>query len=289
MTEQENKPDLEEKVTSPYNSVFRLFLIPLIIVIFSVGLFYAFGFFTFENKTVEDYLYEIKAGSKAKKWQAAYSMAGLLVTEEKADPELQALLTKQIIPLFKNKEKYELRVRSYLALALGYLKQKESVPVLIEALKGDEEDIVLYSAWGLSVLGDARAQAPLIPLLKDKRPAIRKISAFALGVFPGDSAIPGLKSVLNDSVPDVTWNAALSLSQLGDASGEDILIQLLQRSYLETFPNLAEEEKDQIMKNAITGLVNIKAIEEHQGFIEVLSKKDSSLKVRQTAIEALKK
>ncbi len=284
MSEEQNQVD--EQQDSPYNSVMRLFLIPLLIVTISVGMFYAFGFITFKTKTVQDYLVEIKTGSDNKKWQAAYSMAGLLVTEDKADPQLQKELTREIIPMFKNRARYDLRVRNYLALALGYLKQSESVPVLIESLSDAEEDTVIYSVWALSVLEDPRAKDSVLPLLKDSRAPVRKIAAFAMGTFRDTSVVSDLKPLLGDTEPDVAWNAALSLSQLKDGSGVFILERLLDRAYLDTFPKLNDNEKEVIILSALQGVANLR-VTELQTQIETLSEKDPSLKVRQAAILVL--
>lgn len=271
---------------SGFNTVFRLFIIPLLIVIVSVGLFYAFGLLTFETKKPEDYLAEIKTGGDSKKWQAAYSLAGLLVTEKNLPEDTRKDFTREIISLFQNKARYNVQVRSYLALALGYLKQKESTPVLTEALTDSSEDVVLYSVWALAIIGDPQSYQDLLPLMNDPRPAIRKITAFALGALSNPRAIPALKQVLTDSSPDVSWNAALSLAALNDASGVSVLEKLLDRGYLDGFPKLKEREKEGIMINAIQSLAKIQW-KNARSRIEKLSEKDASLKVRQAALMAL--
>jgi HEAT repeat protein len=276
-----------EPTNNRFNSVMRLFIVPLLIVIVSVGLFYAFGFLAFKTKTPEDFLYEIKTAGQSKKWQAAYSLAGMLVTEKEISAETQKTLTREILALFQNKEKYRAQVRSYLALALGYLKQPEAVPVLIEALQENDEDVVLYSVWSLTVLGDGRAQTEILPLIEDDRPAIRKIAAFSLGHFPGEDSVNQLKKALRDSEADVTWNAALALAQLGNSSGAFILEKLLNRNYLDGFPDLSDEEKEKIMINALYAMDQIR-YSEAISTIKELSQSDPSLKVRKAAMDILK-
>ncbi|MBI4971954.1 MAG: HEAT repeat domain-containing protein [Candidatus Omnitrophica bacterium] len=279
-------PEMPSNIPSRLNTVYRLFLIPLAIVVVSVGLFYAFGRLTFETKKPDDYLYEIKTAGEAKKWQAAYSLAGMLVTEKNIPDDVKKEYTKQIIPLVENKNRYSVHVRTYLLLALGYLKQKESVSVLLSELKDSEEDIVLYSVWALAVIGDTAALEKITPLVDDTRPAIRKISAFALGTFGDQKAVPALQKILKDPVPDVSWNAALSLAALGDSSGSAVLERLLDRNYLNTFAKLSEKEKEGILLNVIKSISKI-GLKEARPKLEELSKKDSSLKVRQAALEGL--
>lgn len=281
-----NQPEIPEKPASPFNTVYRLFFIPLLIVAVSVALFYLFGRMTFQTKKADDFLYEIKTAGESKKWQAAYGLAGMLITEKNIPEDTKREYTKEIISIFENKARYNVKVRGYLALALGYLKQKESVPVLIEALNDSEEDIVLYSVWALAVIGDPRAVNTIVPLVEDRRPAIRKISAFALGTFGDKSATQPLKKLLNDPVPDVSWNAALSLAQLEDSSGAPVLEKLLDRNYLNSFSKLSEREKEGVLINAIKSLGRLH-LETSRVKLEELSSKDPSLKVRQAAMEAL--
>jgi len=282
-----DQPEIPQQPQAPFNTVYRLFFIPLLIVIVSVGLFYLFGRMTFQTKNPDDFLYEIKTGGESKKWQAAYGLAGLLITEKNLPENTKGEYTEEIISLFKNRERYNVKVRGYLALALGYLKQQEAVPVLIDGLKDAEEDIVLYSVWALAVIGDPQAVNSILPLLEDRRPAIRKISAFALGALGDQRAIPGLKKALSDPVPDISWNAALSLARLKDSSGGAVLMKLLDREYLNSFRGLSEREKEGILLNVIKSIGHIQ-LKDAKSKLEELSEKDPSLKVRQAALEALR-
>ncbi|MBI4397573.1 MAG: HEAT repeat domain-containing protein, partial [Candidatus Omnitrophica bacterium] len=248
--------DSSSKPPSALNTVYRLFLIPLMIVVVSVGLFYWFGRMTFETKSPEDFLYEIKTGGDSRKWQAAYSLAGLLITEKNISEENKKEYTKEIIPIFENQTRYNVQVRSYLALALGYLGQKEAVPALRAALDDSHEDVALYSLWALAVMKPEIANQEginqkLCSFLEDARPPIRKMAAFALGALKDPSAARALQAALKDPVADVSWNAALSLASLGDASGAAVLERMLDRKYLDTFPALTEREKEGILLNVI--------------------------------------
>jgi HEAT repeat protein len=64
--------------------------------------------------------------------------------------------------------------------------------------------------------------------LHDKDPVIRRSAAVALGALQAHSAIPALKQTLDDDTPEVSFAAAKVLMEMGDTSGRDILIAVLE-------------------------------------------------------------
>jgi len=111
--------------------------------------------------------------------------------------------------------------RYYAVHVLGTLKKHEAVPVLLPLL---EDDGVAYkAAWALGEIGDTRAVAPLIQALGHGDPNVRIIAAGSLGKLRALSALPRLRSLLNDnekasfgeqvSVADAARAAIASLQQ----------------------------------------------------------------------------
>jgi HEAT repeat protein len=64
-------------------------------------------------------------------------------------------------------------------------------------------------------------------MLDDKDLFCRQAAALALGTMMAHSAIHRLQQALDDSSPEVRFAAAKSLTELGDRSGEDMLIAVL--------------------------------------------------------------
>ncbi len=63
--------------------------------------------------------------------------------------------------------------------------------------------------------------------LHDKNVFVRRTAALTLGELHAHSALPALKEALDDDSPEVSFAAAKALTQLGDTSGRDILIEVL--------------------------------------------------------------
>ena len=98
---------------------------------------------------------------------------------------------------------------------------------------------------------------------------------------------PTLKKGLRDVEPNVQWGAAVSLAQMKDPSGKEVLLNLLNRQYLGQFPEVDLEEQNSLVLTAIgaAGFLDDPALDEK---IKQLSETDRNMKVRAAALEALK-
>jgi HEAT repeat protein len=102
--------------------------------------------------------------------------------------------------------------------------------VLDESLKeGNSSEHREQGFAALSTFGESDQDAVqrAVTALHDKDPIVRRSAAIALGEMKAHSALPDLKQALNDS-PEVSFAAAKALTQLGDTSGRDILVAVLQ-------------------------------------------------------------
>ncbi len=73
---------------------------------------------------------------------------------------------------------------------------------------------------------DAEAVKAATGALQDKHAEVRQAAALALGEMKANTAVPELKRALDDS-GEVAFAAAKSLTELGDAGGRDVLIEVL--------------------------------------------------------------
>ncbi|MDT8442197.1 MAG: HEAT repeat domain-containing protein [Desulfuromonadales bacterium] len=75
-------------------------------------------------------------------------------------------------------------VRVHTAEALGHFQDPRLVAVLGSVLTSDDEQLVISAARALGRQGVAEAQAPLLTLFKDTRPAVRVAAIEALSLVP---------------------------------------------------------------------------------------------------------
>lgn len=267
---------------SPLRAFFGLFVVPLLVVLACVGVFVGFGWIAYDRQTTDDYLNDLRSAWKPRRAQAAYELSKILIADPGAlDDEPGA--REEMRSLFREIE--DVSIRRYLALILGYTRDRESVPLLIDALESEDAEMRIYALWALGTIGDARAMQPLLEALGDRDPGLRKTAAFALGEMgAADSAAP-LGRLLEDPIADVRWNAALALARLGDRTAIPVLRRMLDRDLVARVPDIRPEQLEEVMVSAVGALTALDP-EGSRELIDRLAASDPSLKVRQAAIEA---
>ena len=289
----------------------QFFLIPLVVVTVAVGVYLGFRSLMVDSRTPQEYLTEIRSGGRERQWPAAYELSRLMDDQKTRRDKLLAI---ELVKAFDEAKNGDPRVRKYLALAIGRLDPplpSDAVAVLLKSLDDPQKawtpdlwsringwtdemnEAHISTIWALGASGDPGVAARLQPLYASSDGGIRKIVVYALGALPGETQIDTLRTALQDTAPDVRWNAAVALARHNRHEGVAVLRQMLDRPYVEQTVTRAvrqDEDRDPIADVMISGLraaatlkdVSLKAP------VESLSQQDRSMKVRQAALEALK-
>jgi len=290
----------------------QFFLIPLAVVAITVGVYVGFRSLLADNRGPKDYLAEVQNGGSDRRWPAAYELSRLM-----DDPKVRAdrSLAPALVAAFERAKEDDPRIRRYLALAIGRLDPPMS-PEAIAALSAslDEEakpanqdwisrftgwsvsdigEVRISAIWALGASGNPSVAARLQPLYASPDAGIRKMVVYSLGALPGDTQVATLRSALQDEMPDVRWNAAVALSRHANHEGVPVLRQMLDRQYVEQTVKRdvrQDDDQDPIADVMISGLRAAATLKDEQlrMTIERLSENDRSMKVRQSALEALK-
>ena len=289
---EERDGQVSEEQSVPALAV-QFFLIPLAVVVAVVLLYGGFRWLLNDERTPQEYLSDIRVGGRERRWPAAFELSRLM-----ADPEVQASepsLGPALVSAFVESENDDPRVRRYLAMAVGQLTQppEDAGASLVDALDDPETETRISVIWALGSLGDSSVIPELAGMYASDDAGIRKMTVYALGALPGDEQIATLRTALNDSVPDVQWNAAVALARHGNTQGVGILGRMLDREYVERVAEptmgVGSDEVDRVGEVMITGLNAIAALNaiSFRDSVLQLSRQDESLRVRQAAIEAL--
>ncbi len=269
-----------------------LLLFPLGLLALAVAVYVLFGLIANEGRTPSDYLDEIRL-RRVDAWEPAFQLSRLLAQPDAANRDPR--FVPDLITLFESSRDEDSRVRRYLALSLGEVRDPRAVEALLEALHDTDVQTAIYAAWALGAIGDARAAPGLLPLLDHEDAGLRKISAYALGALDAPESIAPLRALLHDPVEDVAWNAALSLARRDDRSGLPLLRRMLDRAYLDrvrradesgTERALTEEQKEDAITNALRSLVRL-GDTANLDAVRALRDSDPNLRVRQVAFESL--
>jgi HEAT repeat protein len=293
-------PDPPDEKLTPARLVSRFLLIPILVTVVCVAIFLAFGLLSYEPRTPAAYLQEIKAHSGERRWEAAFGLSRLL-----ENPRWQAAfgfskriagdatvgqderLVRETAALFEEAKGQDPRIRRYLALALGRLGNPLAAESLLGGLDDEDPETQIHSMWALGALRERRAVPALIQLLREHRdPGVRKMAAYTLGALGDPAATAPLAAALEDTAPDVGWNAAIALARLGDGRAAPVLLHLLDPAAFAPIAGMSEEQKRHTTIEAIRALA---ALEDPaaRGTLEELRSSSPDLRVRQAAIEAL--
>ncbi len=273
----------------------QFFLIPLTVVAVVVAIYGGFRMMVADERTPEEYLNDVRTGGRDRRWPAAYELARLM-----GDPDVQAQhpdLAPALLRAFEQSDSDDPRIRRYLALAIGRLElpPSETVPTLTAALDEPDTETLISILWALASLGDETVVPEIVKLYQASDPGVRKMVVYALGVLPDDDGGEHrtLRAALSDPVPDVQWNAAVSLARHGDGRGLTVLRRMLDREYVSGHVTPSETLADPTSEVMISGLKAVAALgtvsveADLRAPVERLADSDENLKVRQAAMEAL--
>ncbi len=238
--------------------VIPFFLLPLIIVSLSVGLFLLFSKISTRQKTVSQYVEQLSSSSKHKKWQAAFELSRLLVKDPMSIESLQ--LEDTLISHYQHARPDEIDFKRYLIMVLANTGTHKSAKVFLDDLQSlvaFENEI--YLIWSMGRLRFEQAKDTLLQKLSSSDAGLRKTAAYSLGMIKDLSVMPELENHLSDPDLDVAYNSALALSQMGNTKGEALILQLLDlEKFKSQSPKLRDAEREEMTISALIAVNNLK-------------------------------
>ncbi|HUY31706.1 MAG TPA: HEAT repeat domain-containing protein [Pirellulales bacterium] len=293
--------------------IVQLFVIPALIVaiIFAIG--WGIKWLADRGADPSAYVAALKRDNDGR-WQAAHDLADVLRNPRndhlKDDPALAADLVDALrtqIDLGRLDEQ-AIELRIYLCNALGEFRVPGVVDILVKAIRLERDPreanvrmaaVKAVAVYLSQVPRALRADPPaLLPAIvessRDERPLMRSTAAFALGAHAGKEATRRLVAMLNDSYPDVRYNAATMLAVQGDLRAADTLLEMLdpaQRVAVETEEQPASRDfkRQLILINALRASKELAVkdpaadLSALRAAVEKLSRADSPAQVRTQA------
>ena len=278
-----NVPSSDIPKQSPKSILFQFVLFPLGIALIAVAVFYLFGKMATQEQSVSDYLNEIRSGSSHERWQAAYQLSKSLDRgEAKTSPNLEP----RVAALYQSSKSDDPRIRRYLAIVLGRLRDRRATPLLLDGLNDKDVENRVYAMLALGELRDPAAVPALAKLATDPERDVRKTAVYALGKINDPRAVPALAQALNDQEADVRWNAAVSLAGFGDRRAVGPLKEMLDRQRLAHVTGMREDQQEDAMIVAMTAYTKLVG-KDAAPDLQRIAESDPSLRVRAAANSAL--
>ena len=286
-----NSENLPNNLPAEKKSLLRVvihsfFVVPFIIAIFGVLIFLMLRILTIEPRTAQDYLHDVKIGGNTKRWQGAFELSKILANPGMVPREER--FVNDLISTFEYSEKErDDRIRIYLALAMGRTKDLRYATILEKTLNDENEEILAAVIYSLGLINSPTSLEQLLLMFEHESARVRHQVVVALGNYDGDQVQIILKQALHDPEPNVRWDAAIALAKQKDDSGRRILLDLMDRKYLDSFPNIDAVEQNQAILAAIRVSRNILNDELRQVLTDLMEN-DLNMKVRQAARNTLK-
>ena len=266
--------------------IHSFFVVPFIIAIFGVLIFLMLRILTIEPRTAQDYLHDVKIGGNTKRWQGAFELSKILANPGMVPREER--FVNDLISTFEYSEKErDDRIRIYLALAMGRTKDLRYATILEKTLNDENEEILAAVIYSLGLINSRTSLERLLLMFEHKSARVRHQVVVALGNYDGDQVQIILKQALHDPEPNVRWDAAIALAKQKDDSGRRILLDLMDRKYLDSFPNIDAVEQNQAILAAIRSSRDI-LDDELRNVLLDLMENDLNMKIRQAARNTLK-
>ena len=276
----------EEKKSLLRVVIHSFFVVPFIIAIFGVLIFLMLRILTIEPRTAQDYLHDVKIGGNTKRWQGAFELSKILANPAMVPKEER--FVNDLISTFEYSEKErDDRIRIYLALAMGRTKDLRYATILEKTLNDENEEILAAVIYSLGMINSQTSLEQLLLIFEHESARVRHQVVVALGNYDGDQVQIVLKQGLHDPEPNVRWDAAIALAKKKDDSGRRILLDLMDRKYLDSFPNIDAVEQNQAILAAIRSSRDILDDELRKVLLDLMEN-DLNMKVRQAARNTLK-
>src|SRR5947208_3322859 len=268
---------------SPRSILFQFVIFPLGIVCVAVVIFLLFGKLATEERTIPDYLNQIRSGGSHERWQAAYQLSKSLKRGEAARyPNLE----QQVAAIYVQSKTDDPRIRRYLSMVLGTLGDRRATPLLLDGLNDRDPNNRIYVLMALGELKDPASVARIEQAATDSDKDVRKTAYFTLGELGDPSSVSDLVNGLSDDVAEVRWNAAISLSRFNDRRAIPVLREMMDRSRLNQVKDMREDQKEDVMIMAMQPFVRLAGADARPD-LQRIAAADPSLRVRAVAKTAL--
>ena len=227
-----------------WKRLYAFLLAPLLVAAAAVGVFTAVSLLTNETTHPDELVAAIKGGGEHRRWQSAFALTKYLqpsvqeagtVLERESDAEYQAKLLQvrpllpELLDVWNDPKRGTDEVRRYLALVFGYLGDSRSIEALSGVMGVEDQELVLNSLVALGMIGDRKATPAALEGSRRDETGLRSTAAYVLGVLGGPAATDRLEVLVTDTSPSVRWNAAFGLARVGNAAGEEVILEILER------------------------------------------------------------
>lgn len=222
-----------------WKKLYAFILGPSLVAAAAIGVFTTVSYLTHEDSSPADLVDALKNGGEHRRWQAAFALTKYLQRTPTDSDDSYAekqrsvrVFVPDLIAVFNDPKRGDEQVKRYLALAFGDMGDPALVPLLTNVLTATDSELVIYALRSLGLLRDVSCVPAVIEATKRDDTDIRAIGAYVLGVLGTEEGVARLEALVEDSAPSVRWNSAFALARHKNATGEKVIVEILERGPL---------------------------------------------------------
>lgn len=296
------KPISDSESSRIYSLFYSFFLIPLMMVIFGILFYLLFAVITEEPTDINQLLIKLETGSIRDKANASYRMNKIFFNEPS---KYNASYRNRIIKIHNmSKSEYlnDNTLRLHTIMIMGNSADTTFGSVLLKELSSKNKEFRIKAIEALGKLKYSDSSLQIKQFLSSNNSFLEKLAATgSLGNIGNKNIIPELVNLINKwpsewidtDGPELRWEAALALLKLGyqDSKTEEIINNLLNRSYYKLYKNLDENTINFVMLkvlNILYSIDNYKLLKSFNDTIQNLALNDPNLEIRNYAKKVFK-
>jgi len=214
--------------------------------------------------TLESRIVSIEtARSAGDRWQAAFELAqDLLRLRAQGGYERLSADSKEklfgALERLVNNPQTDSRVRHYVFLTLGQLKDVRGLAALESGLLLQDPELRFYAAWGfLEILQSADSReltgarlATIRQWMTSSDSSLARMACSFLASKKDPADLNTIASLLKDQNVELRWNAAVALASVGDSRSQETLLEIFDLQALRALGIRSKQDLQQLVAAA---------------------------------------
>ena len=163
---------------------------------------------------------------------------------ELLNPTVQRKLEDKLLAIASGKDEASVRMRAL--ESLGYSGREEVVPLIEAAYQMGHAEWLATALFAMGRSANSAWESKVLPMLDDRRPAVRSEAATAAGGLELKTAVRRLLELLDDDDSQVRLASIWALSEIGGPGVRSALTEMLE--------NVEDDEEAQLLEDALDNL-----------------------------------
>lgn len=180
------------------------------------------------DRTYKDLVREMHSKTFGNRWIAAYELSKIISRSQIPDDDIPWLINN-LSDIYDSS--IEERTRDFVVVALGALRNKETVKFFKKSIKDKDKNVVFHTLVALGSLpqGIDFDWSLVESFLDSEDLGAKQAAIFVLSTHKVNSSVEKIVSLLSDESISIKYSSALALISFKDERGLEVLKEIIKR------------------------------------------------------------